>query len=84
MEKPMPERSPCRSCKAPLLWVRTAAFDSLMPLDADPVPDGNIVLIDGKAHVMKGDLFEPFIDDRPRYKSHHATCPEADKWRKKK
>ena len=81
--RPMPEQSPCRSCGAPMLWVRTTA-GNLMPLDLEPVPGGNIVLKDGLAHVLKGDLFEGMIDEGPRYVSHFVTCPEAAKHRRKK
>lgn len=78
----MPEASKCRSCGANILWVRTAATGSLMPLDAIPVPDGNVVIKDGVAHALNGrDLFEPMLDG-PRYMPHHATCPEAAKHRK--
>lgn len=79
------DRSPCRSCGAPMIWLRSASTGNLMCLDAEPVADGNIVILDGKAVVRKGDLFEENIAaDAPRYKSHHATCPDAAKYRKPK
>lgn len=73
----------CRTCGAEILWLRTAATGALMPIDRVPVVDGNVAILDGKAHVIKGDLFEPMIEDGPRYKSHFATCPDAQKHRKK-
>lgn len=79
----MSEKGNCRSCKAPILWCRTT-LGNLMPVDAEPVADGNIVLKDGTAHTLsKADLFEPMVDG-PRYRSHYATCPDAQKYRKKK
>lgn len=77
------QKGTCRSCGAPLLWIRTSATDSLMPLDAEPVRDGNIILVDGKAHVMRGDLFEDMLEG-PRYVSHHATCPQSAQHRRKR
>jgi len=73
----------CRSCGKEIIWVRTAATGALMPLDPDPAPDGNVVLVDGKAHVMSGELFDPVLEGS-RYKSHFATCPNAAKHRKRK
>ena len=80
----MPQEGTCRSCGAKILWVRTAATNALMPLDAEPCADGNIVLRDEKAHVLKGDLFAGAEGGGPRYKSHFACCPNARKHRKKK
>jgi hypothetical protein len=77
------EKGNCRSCNAPVLWVRTTS-GALMPLDAEPVENGNIALIDGVAHTRRGDLFEEMLPDGPRYQSHFASCPNAAKHRKKK
>lgn len=70
--------SPCRSCAAPILWVRTSK-GKLMPLDAEPCADGNMVVVDGVAFTAYTLDFE---QDRPRYRSHYATCPQAKEWRK--
>jgi hypothetical protein len=35
----------CNSCGAPIRWSRTLK-GSYMPLDAEPNPDGNVVLYD--------------------------------------
>ena len=78
----MPETANCRSCQAPILWVRTEATNSLMPIDAKPDPKGNIVIKDGLAHVMRGDLFEEMLDG-PRYVSHFVTCVAQEKHRRK-
>jgi hypothetical protein len=80
----MSERGNCRSCSAPLLWVRSATTGSLMPLDAEPAEDGNIWLVDGMAHVHNGSLFEEMLPEGPRYKSHFASCPNAAQHRKPK
>ena len=77
------EHGKCRSCGAEIIWIRSAATGSLMPLDAEPVEGGNVVVKDGMAHVMRGDLFEEMLDG-PCYQSHYVTCPQAAKWRKAK
>ena len=77
----MPEPANCRSCGALITWVRTTT-GALMPLDADPVAGGNIVIKDGIAHTLKGDLFEEMLDGL-RYQSHFVSCPQHQKWRKK-
>lgn len=77
------QQAKCRSCGAVIYWVRTEATDALMPIDAVPVDDGNVVLVNEKARYMKGDLFEAKTEG-PRYKSHFATCPNAKQHRKKK
>ena len=73
----------CSSCGASIIWCKTESGKA-MPLDAEPVPDGNIQLdSQGQATYMKkGD------DERwhnvVRFKSHFATCPNAATHRKKK
>lgn len=75
---------PCRSCGKQVLWVRTKAGE-LMPLDPEPNPNGNIILLDGVAITKgSGGLFEPSMPEGPAYLSHFATCPHADQWRRKK
>ena len=75
----------CKSCGAPVVWTVTHNGKA-MPVDADPVENGNIVLRrDGETVVAEypgrehPSLFEA---PRPRYVSHFATCPERDQWRK--
>lgn len=82
--------SACRSCKAAIIWARTAA-GRLMPLDAQPRADGNIQLLpDGTARVLgKDDLAD--LDRRAAleghvarlYVSHFATCELASAHRRR-
>jgi len=67
----------CGSCGAAILWCKTES-DRAMPLDAEPVPDGNVwINALGRAVVVqKGTAISP-----PSYKSHFATCPNAAKHR---
>jgi hypothetical protein len=48
-----------------------------MPLDPEPHPTGNMALVDGVAHFVAPDGKDA------RYRSHFATCPDADKHRRK-
>jgi hypothetical protein len=71
--------SVCRSCGAPIVWAVSAKSGKRMPLDARPVLNGNLDLdADGTVTVVEPD---PTLKG---YVSHHATCPDADDWRKKK
>lgn len=64
----------CRSCSAPILWVKTASGKAT-PLDAAPVADGEWCVVAGVAVNVGAapDLFAP----PERYRVHWATCPNA-------
>jgi hypothetical protein len=66
--------STCRTCHTPIIWAKTPSGRP-MPLDAEPSPQGNIVLrMDGIAIVGgEGSL---------RYTSHFANCPQAAQHRR--
>lgn len=78
--------SACRSCAATVRWVVTEA-DKRMPLDPDPVEDGNIV-------ALAGDTVRVLAKDELAarkaqpggpgllYKSHFASCENAAAHRK--
>lgn len=68
----------CSSCKARILWGRTSKGQS-MPVDAEPVGDGEWLLERGEL-VHHGNGASLFIT--LRYRSHFATCPQADQHRK--
>lgn len=82
----------CRSCFAEIEWVKSAKTESTIPLDATPTKDGNIIVRNERAHVYK-DAATAFasLGTLQKYEwplrqrtSHFATCPNADKHRKKK
>jgi len=82
----MKANTTCRSCRAPVRWCITAATGKRMPVDPDPVPDGNIFVhhIEGGTPIIEVTLSH---DEVPRsvpftYVSHFVTCPAADSWRK--
>lgn len=73
--------SQCRSCSAPIIWIKTSATGKPMPLDRDPVPDGNVVIRDGLAVVLTA---EESPDTTRRFLSHFSTCPDGKAHRKRK
>ncbi len=71
----------CEHCFEPIIWPRTAA-GKLMPLDADPDENGNVVRL-GK---VVGVLGKPQAAAARRggtelWMPHVATCPHADRWK---
>jgi len=86
----------CRSCKAPILWALTET-GKRMPVDAEPVEGGNILLSHRQAAtapvaVVQGrdDIeqlrkqHEQSPQDGPLrlFTSHFATCPYAGQHRR--
>lgn len=72
----------CKSCNAEVIWAHLPN-DKRMPVDAQPVPTGNLVLVrrGGRVHA-RGHNPEKDGVDCPRRVSHFATCPQAAAWRK--
>lgn len=74
----------CRSCHAPILWLANTTTGKFAPIDRDPDPDGNIVVLNqGQYQVLSptGRLdarAEGFV----LYKNHFVTCAQADSWSK--
>jgi hypothetical protein len=79
--------SACRSCGAEIVWAITGS-GKRMPVDADPTPDGNLILTDDPPHAVmlvqgQDSLFAAGAGgDSPRYTSHFATCEFADQHRR--
>lgn len=75
----------CKSCAAPITWAKTRAGKSI-PLDRDPVPHGNITVIDLAGPVVAvgqlelGDVAQSTF----RYQSHFSTCPDAGSHRRQR
>ena len=74
----------CRSCGASVIWCTTVK-NKPMPVDAEPVADGNLVLSDDFGRSDVPAAFPALPMDKAAgdtlYKSHFATCPDAGKWR---
>ncbi len=81
----LPEPKRCGSCGASVRWLVTH-LGRAMPVDADPVHTGNIVIesddTTAGVHVRPHD---PLLDDPgiTRWVSHFATCPNAEQHRRK-
>lgn len=73
--------SNCLSCGARMIWVR-GGKGHWMPVDAEPVSDGNLELIKNDRLVIAAPI-NPLFPPEKRYKSHFATCPDADGWRRR-
>ena len=75
----------CKSCGAKVVWAVSAKTGGRMPLDAEPVENGNVV-VDFNHPVPEFTTLRPMevaVHDGPLYLSHFATCPDQKQWRKK-
>jgi hypothetical protein len=69
----------CKDCNKPIRWYKTVNGKS-MPVNADPVTDGNVVIEAGRARVLQsGETYAG-----RRFVSHFKTCPFASKRREQK
>jgi hypothetical protein len=67
-----------------MIW-RETEKGKRIPLDPEPVVDGNIRLNGTRCHTLTElELSAANQDGELLYKSHFATCPDAAKHRKKK
>lgn len=76
--------SECRSCKDPIVWVEWPKTGKRMPIDALPVPDGDVVVTHRKSeNKLIAEKFHPARHEkgRKRYVSHFTTCPNAKQHR---
>lgn len=78
----------CASCNAPIFWA-VSVNDNRMPIDAEPSPDGNVLVSVSRSNpdnkkcvVLKRDGEKP--KDRRLFTSHFSTCPNAKRHRRKK
>lgn len=75
----------CRSCNANILWAVTTKGKRI-PIDPTPVKDGNIRLIVRENNLPPLAIVVTLSENRDTdmYKSHFATCPNAQKHRNKR
>ncbi len=75
----------CRTCRAPIRWAATE-HGRKMPLDADPYtgpePGGLFAVryVNGERIAVAAP--PAAFEGEPLYRSHFATCPQADQHRK--
>ena len=90
----MTSSATCRSCGAPVLWVRGAGTGSWMILDPEPTETGNVIIHMGPGPGKATASVETEAETEARlkcavpagrlaYVSHLATCKDAEKWRKR-
>lgn len=79
----LPDPEKCRSCSAPIYWAVTEAGKSI-PVDAEPIPTGNMALNFLTAGVSARILGRSEHHNGARYQSHFVTCPNANKHRRRK
>ena len=76
-------RSKCRSCNADIIWTVTRRNGKPMPVDFEPTDDGDFVLDrEGDGSFTATKYYARIHGDRPRRKSHFASCPNASKHRR--
>jgi hypothetical protein len=68
-------KATCKSCGADIIYATTMTGKT-MPIDVEPSPKGNLVVIDGFCRVAND-----ADQGRPLYLSHFATCPDAPLFR---
>ena len=75
----------CRSCGSAIVWVEMESGKK-MPLDAEPVAFVGNVLTNDKAtgRVLSKEQIAVLPPGSKLYRSHFATCPNANKHRKPK
>ena len=72
----------CRSCHAPILWLVNTTTQKRAPIDAEPTPDGNILVMgNGTYRVLKAnERDDPPEGSYTRHTNHFQTCPDAAKF----
>jgi hypothetical protein len=86
--------SKCRGCEAPIKWVAVRPNGKSHPVDPEPVDpeDGPIVALiavaddpaGGEAFVVSQYTTAEQLRGRTLHRSHFSTCPQAEKFRRKK
>ena len=81
--------STCRSCGEPVTWATTEGRpdkpSKRIPLDPQPHPDGTHYLRprgDGSMQAVHVPVLERAACPHQRYRTHFATCPQADRHRR--
>lgn len=87
MADPEARTTPCRGCGAPMRWAQNISTGRNIPIDPEPVEDGNLVMVKprvgGALQVRPLKAGDPGPDPSvPRYVAHFATCAMADQFRR--
>ena len=65
----------CNCCGEDVIWVRGASGIAI-PVNREPVPDGEVIIIMGEVQPPLNELLEAILGPDVRYKQHVMTCPE--------
>lgn len=71
----------CKSCQAKIIWATFLGRGTPIPIDFDPVPNGNLVIKAGQAETFTPLFHGPEV---LRYRSHFATCKHAERHRRRR
>lgn len=77
----------CRSCKKEILWLAHVETGKAMPVEAEKVIDGNIVIDErnGKYRIVTGpEWTKAHLNGIKLHISHFARCADAGSFRKTK
>lgn len=74
----------CTSCGATIRFARHVNTRRQMPVDATPSVDGNLILFDQDGELLVRHASLPADSGKLRFKAHFATCPHADRHRRKR
>ena len=68
----------CRKCPTEIAMVKTAK-GKFMPVDLKPNPEGNVIILEGTAHVLAPDTIAALSAEQRGLlrMSHFGTCPFA-------
>lgn len=69
---PSYSQSQCLRCEAEIIHTRFVISNATIDLHAAPEPDGNIVIRNNRAHVLRKST--PTQPDELRYVAHHERC----------
>ncbi len=83
-DKIITEPRECRSCHAAIYWVTWEVSGKSMPVDAQPSPDGTVVVAHRPStnQLIAEKYYAPKHQGRKRYTSHFATCPNSKSHRR--
>lgn len=75
----------CTRCGQAVSWVKTAKTGRRMPIDREPTPAGNVVLIvPGRLAVVLADADRDLAVERGEvvWRAHFANCPYYERTRR--
>ncbi len=81
----LPRQAQCKSCGAPIYWATCISTGNPMPVDVDPVSNGNVLLYRRSNGLLRAEVLGKDVARSPERKyrlNHFATCKHADQHHK--